>query len=72
MLAYLVVSLITGLTCAAVSLLGFGAGFWTVVLWYVLGCWAGFAGSVAVAVYLLGGAGNAPTGAQWPDRSAIR
>lgn len=70
MLAYLVVSLITGLACATISLLGFGAGFWIVAMWYVFGCWAGFAGSMAL--YLSGGAGNAPTGAQWPDQSAIR
>jgi len=70
MLAYLVVSLITGAIWAAISLLGFGAGFWMAVLWYVLGSWAGLAGSVAL--YLSGGAGNAPTGAQWQDQSAIR
>ncbi len=70
MLAYLVVSLITGVICAAISLLGFGAGFWMVALWYVLGCWAGLAGSVAL--YLSGGAGSAPRGAQWQNQRAIR
>lgn len=70
MLAYLVVSLITGVICAAISLLGFGAGFWMAVLWYVLGSWAGLAGSVVL--YLSCGAQSTPTGAQWQDQAATR
>jgi len=33
------------------SLLGFGAGLWMAIFWYVIGCWIGFA--VPVAAYLI-------------------
>lgn len=70
MLAYLVLSLITGLIFAVTSFLGFDTGFWATLMWYVLGCWAGFAGGVSV--YLLNGARNSRPVAQWPDRTVIR
>jgi hypothetical protein len=70
MLAYLVLSLITGLIFAATGLLGFGAGFWAILMWYIVGCWAGVAGGVAA--YLLNGARNSSAVGQWPDRRAIR
>jgi len=70
MLAFLMVSVVTGLTFATVSLLGFGAGFWMVALWYVAGCWAGF--GMAIAAFLIAGAKQNPTLPHWPDQPAIR
>lgn len=70
MVAYLVVSLIVGTTCAAVSFLGFGAGLWTMMVWYVVGCWAGFA--VSLIVFLLKSFRDEPPVAHWPERASVR
>ena len=51
MIVFLVFSVLGGIVCAGISLLGFGAGFWIAALWYVLGAWAGFA--ISVAAFLL-------------------
>lgn len=50
-LGFLAVSVFTGIACAILSVLGFGAGLWMAVLWYVIGCWIGFA--LPVAIYLI-------------------
>jgi len=70
MAAYLVVSVVTGLSCAAVSYFGFGVGLLALALWYVAGCWAGFA--ACVAAFLLAGAGRKPPLNQWHQETAIR
>ena len=48
MAGYLVVSVISGILGAAISYFGFGAGVLSAGLWYIIGCWAGFAASVAL------------------------
>ncbi|MFT7596473.1 MAG: hypothetical protein ACI8R4_003808 [Paracoccaceae bacterium] len=50
LLAYLLISLFTGFTCALVSLLGFDGGVWMALVWYVFGSWIGFA--LAVIAYM--------------------
>jgi len=51
LLGFLAISVATGIACAMASLLGFGAGLWMAIFWYVIGCWIGFA--VPVAAYLI-------------------
>ena len=46
MLGFLAMSVITGMACAMASMLFFGVGLWMAVLWYIIGCWIGFAASV--------------------------
>ena len=65
--AYLMISLIMGIVCAAVGLIGFGAGLLAVFLWYVAGSWIGFAASLIL--YLLIGARQPTPSPQWPDGS---
>lgn len=48
MLGFLAISVCTGMACTLTSLLGFDAGVWMAVLWYIIGCWIGFIISVAV------------------------
>jgi hypothetical protein len=62
MAAYLVVSVMTGIAFAAIGLLSFDAGFLGTALWYVGGCWAGFA--AAVALHLLSDARSGPDQAE--------
>lgn len=62
MARYLVFSVIAGFACAAVGLWGFGVGLLGVFLSYVVGCWAGFAATVAIC--MLVGAGNDPEQAE--------
>lgn len=69
-MAYLVISVMTGLGFAAVGFLGFGTGFWATILWYVAGCWAGFA--VCFVLTLIGSKKQTPRVALWPDNSAAR
>lgn len=69
MAGYLIISVVAGFACAAVSYFGFGMGLLPVVLWYIAGCWAGFA--AAVLVFLLRGSENQPL-PQWQQRSATR
>jgi hypothetical protein len=70
MVAYLVISVVTGLGFAAVGLLGFGAGFWATVLWYVAGCWVGLVASIGVFLFVR--AGQNPSVPRWPDQPAVR
>ncbi len=70
MVMYLVVSLITGFTFAAVSFLGFGTGFWTMMLWYVAGCWAGF--GLSLATYLMTNTRSEPPVPHWPEQASFR
>lgn len=70
MAAYLVCSLISGFAFALTSFLGFDAGLWAMTLWYVAGCWTGFAASLAL--FLLVGSGQKPPMPHWPEGSAVR
>lgn len=70
MAAYLVVSLISGFTCAAVSFLWYGVPLWAMGLFYVAGCWSGFL--AALIVFLLIGPRNEPKDVGWPDRPVSR
>lgn len=70
MAAYLVVSLITGFTCAAVSFLWYGVQLWAMGLFYVAGCWAGFL--FALAVFLLIGPREKPQDTNWSDSPVSR
>jgi len=70
MIAYLVISFFTGIVCAVVGLIGFGVGLLGIFLWYIAGCWAGFA--VSVALFLLIDSGQAAQGARWREGSTVR
>ncbi len=70
MAAYLVVSLITGFTCAAVSFLWYGVPLWAMGLFYVAGCWAGFLAALAVFLYI--GPRGKRKDANWPDHRVTR
>lgn len=70
MAAYLVVSLITGFSCAAVSFLWYGVPLWVMGLFYVAGCWAGF--TATLAVFLLISPRDDAKDSKWPDRRATR
>lgn len=50
MAAYLIISVFTGLVAFFAGLIGFDTGFWTAALWYVVGCWAGFAVTLAIVI----------------------
>jgi len=67
MAAYLMISLITGIVCASISLIGFGTGLLTVFLWYVAGSWIGFAASLVM--FLITSAKQTKITSQWPDGS---
>ncbi len=70
MAAYLVVSLITGFTCAAVSFLWYGVPLWMMGFFYVAGCWSGFVATLAM--FLLIAPRDDPKGTKWPDRRVTR
>ncbi|MCF6232077.1 MAG: hypothetical protein L3J36_03080 [Rhodobacteraceae bacterium] len=71
MAAYLVVSLITGFTFAAVSFLWYGVPLWAMGLFYIAGCWSGFA--VTLVVFLLIGLhDDDPKGTRWTGRRITR
>ena len=70
MVAFLVISVMTGLGFATVGLLGFGAGFWATALWYVAGSWVGLAASVVVFLFVR--ASQNPPVPQWTDKSTVR
>jgi len=69
-MAFLVVSVMAGLGFASVGFLGFGAGFWAVILWYVAGCWAGFA--ACIGWVLIGGNKPSSRVAPWLGDSPVR
>ncbi len=70
MAAYLVCSVIAGIFCAMVGLVGFDAGFWMTIAWYVAGCWAGLIASVTL-FFLVNTRQGTPM-SQWPDGSSLR
>lgn len=70
MAAYLVVSLITGFTCAAVSFLWYGVPLWAMGLFYIAGCWTGFL--LALVVFLLIGPRDKSKDTDWSDSSVAR
>ena len=70
MAAYMVVSLITGFTCAAVSFLWYGVPLWAMGLFYVGGCWTGFIASLAV--FLLFGPRDDASPSQMHDQPITR
>ena len=51
LLGFLMVSILTGFACAVISVVAYGAGLWIALLWYVIGCWIGFA--MPVLAYLV-------------------
>ena len=74
MAAYLVVSLITGFTCAAVSFLWYGVSLWAMGLFYVVGCSVGFVATLVV--FLLtkprDEIRDEVKDTRWPDRQVTR
>ena len=49
--AMILISTMAALTGAAYGMIAHGAGFWSVLGWYVIGGWAGFALTVAALLF---------------------
>ena len=52
MIAYVIASVMAGLMSSAYALIAHGSGFWTMVGWYLVGGWGGFAAMIALVVVM--------------------
>lgn len=52
MIAYVIASVMAGLVSSAYALIAHGTGFWTMVGWYLVGGWTGFAVMIAIAMLM--------------------
>lgn len=53
MAAYLILSVLAGTISALVGVFAFDAGFLATTVWYIAGCWAGFAVSLITVLAVI-------------------